>query len=172
MSTTQHVANGIIAFLDITLVRRRSDEKRAKRYVYYVRVFAGCRLDWRRGDDVHGFSEICVEATAFLMMRENTCTRARVSYRVMCACTPRRICFVFALSYQLWSLLCRYMNGHFPYPFLTRLSVRNYVIFIAVFISLFFVFFEIGKVIARIADSYWTSSEAKRGARGSKKRAQ
>ena len=88
----------------------------------------------------------------------------------MCVCVSfRRICFVFAVSYQLWSLLCRYMNGHFPYPFLNRLSVRNYVIFICVFIALFFTFFEIGKVIAGIADSCWASLETKKVARGKKK---
>ena len=33
VSTTQHVVNGIIAFLDITFVRRRTDGKRSKRCV-------------------------------------------------------------------------------------------------------------------------------------------
>lgn len=88
VSTTQHVYNGIIALLDVTVVPRRPTPR------------------------------------------------------------ARQLCGAIVVAYFFWIHTCRYFNGHFPYPFLNKLSNGAYACSVAIIIALFFTIFQIGCVLS------------------------
>ena len=88
VSTTQHVYNGIIALLDVTVVPRRPSPR------------------------------------------------------------ARQLCGAIVVAYFFWIHTCRYFNGHFPYPFLNKLSNGAYACSVAIIIALFFTIFQIGCVLS------------------------
>ena len=56
----------------------------------------------------------------------------------------RHFCGAVVVAYFFWIHTCRYFNGHFPYPFLNKLSDGAYACCVLIIIALFFTIFHIG----------------------------